>query len=297
MKGSEWTLVFFTLFIQTAVGLLLTFGLVNGFTGWRNSITNGKEINDKILFIVCILFIAALVISFLHLGNVKNAFYALSNLSDSWMSREILFVAIFGMLVCVFTLISSKNIFSPAVQNIVGAAAVLCGLVLVFVMAKIYMLEIVPAWNNAFTPISFYFSALILGGFTFITGTLFFLHSKGVSISESSTYLPTAKIIIGILAMLVFAELVIWFFQIILLSNGERASVESFNLIIKENLLLFAARIVFQLLGLALLSYCFLMFNRGNVNEKFIYISYLAILIAEIIGRYLFYAMYARVGV
>lgn len=291
MKGSELTLVFFTLFMQTAVGLILTIGLVNNLTGWKNSIPNSRGINDKLLFLVCGLFLIALIISFLHLGNIKNAIYTLSNLTGSWLSREILAVTIFGTMIFLFSLFHVRNITTSLVQNVMLILAILSGIALVFVMAKIYMLEIVPAWNSMFTPVSFYLSSFILGGFAFLAGVLYFLRGS------NTEFIPVAKIITGILALLVLCEALLWIYQIMLLSNGERAAVESYNIIVNGNTVLFISRIILQAVGLAFLVYSFMLLNRGILNGKYIFISYVIILFAEIAGRYLFYAMYARTGV
>ena len=121
MKGSEITLVFFTLFAQAAVGMLAAFGIINYFTAAREGIENGRVINEKLLLVVCALFIGAVIISFLHLGNFKNAFYAMNNLAGSWLSREILFVIIFGLLLTGFTFIYLKNLFSLTGQAIMAA--------------------------------------------------------------------------------------------------------------------------------------------------------------------------------
>jgi anaerobic dimethyl sulfoxide reductase subunit C len=169
--------------------------------------------------------------------------------------------------------------------------------VLVFVMAKIYMLEIVPAWNTLFTPASFYFSSFIFGGITFLAGVLFFMRNTGTGSLYSPEFIFTAKIIIGILALLLFFEAAAWIYQIILLSSGDRAAVESYNAIINGNIVFFFSRIVLQAAGFALLAFSFVLLKNGILNEKYIFLSYALILLAQIIGRYLFYAMYARTGV
>jgi anaerobic dimethyl sulfoxide reductase subunit C len=297
MKGSEWTLMLFTLLAQTAVGLFFALCLANNFTNWKNSLTNAKEVNDKFMFLICAIMAAALIVSFFHLGNVKNAIYTLSNISNSWLSREIFFVLIFSTLTFSFALLNAKNLFAPQVRSIIEITAVASGIILVFVMAKIYMLQNVPAWNSAFTPAAFYFSALIIGGLTFLAVLIFVLQKQEVDFSEFFQMAGIIKFILGVVLLLVFAELIVWLSQIVVLSGGERASVDSYNLIVKSNFLPFVIRIIFQFAVLLLLSIEYLSLSKGVLNPNYIYISYVLILFAEFLGRYLFYAMFSGIGV
>ena len=297
MKGSELTLVFFTLLMQTAIGMLLAFGLVNNFAGWKNELADSKLLNDKILFLVCAVFTAGMIISFFHLGNVKNAYYTLCNITGSWLSREILFTMIFSFLTVAFTLVYVKGLFMPAVQNGIALLAVLSGIVFVFVMAKIYMLETVPAWNTVFTSLSFYSSSLILGGLTFLCALIFLIQKSKTGIASMPVLQSQIRIILGIAALLLLAELIIWLFHINAMANGERGAVESYNIIINSNLVLFIARIVLQIAGIAFLIYLYFLSGKGAINITFLYLAYILVLLAEITGRYLFYAMYARMGV
>jgi anaerobic dimethyl sulfoxide reductase subunit C (anchor subunit) len=297
MKSSEWALMFFTLFAQTAVGLLFTLFLVNNFTNWRNGFVNNKVINDKIVFLACAILVCALLISFFHLGNVKNAIYTLSNIFTSWLSREILCVIIFSVLTAVFLLISTKELCSQQTRNIVSLLSVINGFVLVFVMAKIYMLQNVPAWNSIFTPTSFYFSTFIIGGFTFVTAVVFIMQKQGSSLAVFPQMVGLVKLLAGIIFILLLVELIVWLLQVLMLSNGERAAVESYKLIVQNNLILFAARIILLFIGMSLVAIFYVSLSKGAFKTTYIYITYLIILIAEAIGRYLFYQMFARIGI
>lgn len=297
MKSSEWALMFFTLFSQTAAGLLFTLFLVNNFTNWRNGFVNNKIINDKIIFIACAILVCALLISFFHLGNVKNAIYTLSNISTSWLSREILCVIIFSILTAVFLLISTKELFSQQTRNIVFLLSIISGFMLVFVMAKIYMLQNVPAWNSIFTPASFYFSTFIIGGFTFVTAAVFIMQKQGSGLAAFPQMAGLLKLLAGIIFILLLTELIVWLLQVLMLSNGERAAVESYKLIVQNNLILFVARIILLFIGISLVAIIYVSLSKEVFKTTYIYIAYLLILIAEAIGRYLFYQMFTRTGI
>lgn len=297
MKGSEITLVFFTLFAQTAVGMLAAFGVINYFTAAREGIENSRVINEKLLLIICALFVGAVIISFLHLGNIKNAFYALNNLAGSWLSREILFVIIFGVLLTGFTFVYFKNILSLAGQTIMISAAIIAGLALIFVMARIYMIEIIPAWNSTATPILFYLSTFILGGLTFAAAFIFLANREGVSFSSVYGMHLIIRIIIGAAVLLLTAEMAVWLIKTFTLSGGERAAAESYSLIVKENMIFFYLRIALQITAIVLLALTYISFSRGAMNVPQFYIAFILVWLAEISGRYLFYAAFNRIGI
>lgn len=297
MKSSEWALMLFTLLTQTAVGLLFTLFLLNNFTNWRSGFINSKVINDKIIFLICAILACSLIVSFFHLGNVKNAIYTLSNISTSWLSREILFVIVFSILTGIFMLISTKELFSQQTKNIVSVLTIVSGFILIYVMAKIYMLQNVPAWNSIFTPASFFFSAFIIGGFTFLTATVFLLQKQGSYLAVSPQIMRSFKLLVGILFLLLLAELIVWLFHMLVLSNGERAAVDSYKLIVQNNFILFAARIILLSAGIIFSAFLYVSFRKGALNINYIYITYFLILLAEIIGRYLFYTMFTKIGI
>lgn len=297
MKGSELALVFFTLFIQAAVGLLITAGIVNSLSGWKNEIAISRGMNEKILFLVLALFTAGLIISFLHLGNVKNAYYALNNITTSWLSREILFVIVFGFFTLLFTLVYVKNLFPPLVQNIVLLFALLSGITLIWVMAKVYMIEIVPAWNSFNTPASFYLSAFTLGAITFFCAAVFHLNRQGVNILSTPAAAGIVKMIVAVILILLTAELVVRFIHLFSLSGGDRAARESLGIILNENIILVAAVIICQAICIFLLSKTFTSLGKGILNTNYLFTGFVILLIAEVIGRYLFYAVFNRTGI
>ena len=113
-----------------------------------------------------------LLISFLHLGTPGNAWRVFGNLPKSWLSREILAAMVFSALWAITTIpylfSNSLAMAKPLLAGITGLA----GAVLVFSMAEVYRLRMVPAWNTWRTKAAFFLSALILGGFSVGTGSV-----------------------------------------------------------------------------------------------------------------------------
>jgi anaerobic dimethyl sulfoxide reductase subunit C (anchor subunit) len=90
--------------------------------------------------------------SFAHLGAKRNAWRAPFHLKKSWLSREILFVGLFGVgWLTGFVLPEMRWITS------------LLGVGLIFSMAQVYRLHAMPAWDTWRTPTSFFITTLLLG--------------------------------------------------------------------------------------------------------------------------------------
>jgi len=297
MKGSELTLVFFTLFMQAAAGILLTFGIVNYFSGWKNGLAAMRGVNEKILFLVLALFTAGLIISFMHLGNIKNAYNALNNLTYSWLSREILFVIIFGLMCVLYTLMYKKDVFDIYIQGSILFLAIFAGLMLIWIMSKVYMVEIVPAWNSFYTPASFFWWSFILGGITFIAASVFLLSRKGIDIASMPAAVGVFKFIAAIAILFLIAECIAWFAHLLVLNGGERAAKESFEIIVNGNLIWVIVKVALQAAAIYLLFSFHSSLAKGTLNINLIYIITLLILIAGITGRYLFYVSFNRVGI
>jgi anaerobic dimethyl sulfoxide reductase subunit C (anchor subunit) len=156
----EWPLVAFTILGQTAVGLF-----VIGIT----PLVFAADVPSAdarpflaLLGVVFFLLAAAALLSFLHLHHPLRAVRALANVRSSWLSREILFELLFMGLVAVeFVLVSAG--WTPGPLKVAHVLAGLAGLLYLLSMIRIYMLETLPFWNQAGTPLLFVLTSLSLG--------------------------------------------------------------------------------------------------------------------------------------
>lgn len=103
---------------------------------------------------------AGTLASLTHLGKKQRALVALRNLRRSWLSREILFLALFGAG-WLFTVLEYS--FAGQSSPEIMAATATLGLGLVYSMAQVYRLRTVPAWNTWRTNAGFVISAFLLG--------------------------------------------------------------------------------------------------------------------------------------
>jgi len=153
----NWSLVCFTLFTQSAIGLVWVSvlsrwfgaGACTAFYFWSMSIA---------LTLTGIGLFAALT----HLARPRLSPHALRNLTASWLSREVLLVPAFAAAVALLIVISLLD-FSSGLVIFEAAACLLGGAALVS-MTRVYLLKTVPMWNSPATLLEFAGSAMLLGG-------------------------------------------------------------------------------------------------------------------------------------
>ncbi len=154
----HWSLVLFTLLVQSAVGGLwcLQAVLLGGISLLDLPLL--KYHLYLTLFLAC----GGLGAAFLHLGLPFNSYYAIRNLKKSWLSREITFVSTLGGALIILIILAQTH---PGVLNswilLIGS---MIGGITLYAMTKVYRLKTVPAWNHVGTPLSFLSSTLLLGG-------------------------------------------------------------------------------------------------------------------------------------
>lgn len=152
----NWSLVCFTLFTQSAVGLVW----VRAAGRWFASGTRA-EFSLWPMVIALALTILGLSAALAHLAKPRLAPYALRNLAVSWLSREVFLVPAFAGAVALTILLSSRDTSLALV--ILETAACFLGGAALFAMTRVYLIETVPVWNSPATPLEFAGSAILLG--------------------------------------------------------------------------------------------------------------------------------------
>jgi DMSO reductase anchor subunit len=153
----SWSLVCFTLFTQSAIGLVWVSVIGRWFgTGAR------ADFSIRLLLIALILTAVGLCAALAHLAKPRLAPHALRNLAVSWLSREVLVVQAFAGAVALSILLALLN--APLWLALLEAAACLLGATALFAMTRVYLIRTVPVWNTPATPLEFAGSALLLGG-------------------------------------------------------------------------------------------------------------------------------------
>jgi DMSO reductase anchor subunit len=101
-----------------------------------------------------------LLASFAHLGSKQNAWRALTHLSHSWLSREILFALLFGLgwLATAF-----GEVFLQRSTSELTSITSILGIGLIYSMGQVYRIPAAPGWNDWRTNAGFFVSAILLG--------------------------------------------------------------------------------------------------------------------------------------
>lgn len=285
MGGTAWSLILFTLLIQAGVGVLLISEIAAGSLARKSGPDYLRSTNHYPGFLSLALVVAGIAISFFHLGSPKNVFHVLNNWQSSWLSREILFLILFIALLVVLSLLRLKKTFGSSVHRFVAVLTCLSGLVLIFSMAKLYMLPTIPPWNNLGTPVVFFLTALLLGCQIF-----------WVTFWNQKTFGRLIRFsLVLIVLQLGFALLFhSWFFPSDPVSSAGLSNLY-FNLQLG-----FAVRIALLIIAALLLVFLLLRLKKTSEARKtfrlMAYVAFFAILISEILGRYVFFAAYYRLG-
>lgn len=286
----ELALIIFTICLQAAIGMICFAAVVK--------FLNKKAVLRTTIVSAAILSVFGLLASFLHLGQPLHAANALAHFTTSWLSREIWLTGAFtGLIVVAALLILVK----PAAQGVVRmllAVAALIGLLDVYAMASVYTFSGIAAWHSGSVTVEFYAAALSMGA-------VLFLALGGAEAAEiRQPAVKTAGIAVGlqVIAMMVYS--------IQLGLNSGLASQLSLALLGTMNGVM-VAKWLFILLGTGMLVFpapgrvqasssgqaALETAAAGSVGSG-IYVAGVLLVLGQIVGRYLFYAIMiaGRVG-
>jgi anaerobic dimethyl sulfoxide reductase subunit B (iron-sulfur subunit) len=159
---SDWEelpLILFTLLVQLAVGgfWAMTW-MFSSLWALVQYDATGLRLLPTALIGACLG--AGMFASFGHLGTKKNAWRALTHVRKSSLSREILFLGLFG-LSWLFTTLES-TIWHRSMFEWMAITAIL-GVGLIYNMSQVYRIPAAPGWNTWRTTTGFMISALLLG--------------------------------------------------------------------------------------------------------------------------------------
>ncbi len=306
MNTTELALVIFTIFAQMSVGAFLVLGGVHFFATRYAGIEEADKLSTYALLAIGPIMVAGLIVSFLHLGNPINAPRAIMNLGTSWLSREILFGVLFAGAGFLFALMQWRKWGSAGLRNIIALVAAVFGVGLVFSMAMVYYsLPAVPAWNNWATLVSFFATTILLGAVAIsaaFVGAYAYLHSRKQESSDKQR-----QILAITLRWMALVSLVVLGVQLVVqpiymgyLASAGPVAEKSAAILVDEHGMLFAMRFVLLFLGAGLFSFFIYKFARSARNigllSTLAFAAFGLVLAGELVGRYLFYASFVRIG-
>lgn len=281
MAWHEWPLILFTVLAQTAVGAFLLLGAV--ILG--NKLCVG--VTDRLhkgMFFIWVLMGLGFMASTMHLGSPLRAFNALNQVGSSWLSNEIFTGSLFFALGGGYWLLEILDKGAQSLRKVLLLAAMTVGIVFMYSMIKVYLIDTVPTWNTVYTPLAFVLTTIISG--------LIFGHLILASAQHKLARLDNALPLFGAIAVAV--SLVAIISQMLSLGEIHSAVVSASELI--PNLAQLQILRVGLLIGaLAVWFIPRLMNSRPGV--AIIALSFILVLCSELIGRGVFYGLHMTVGV
>ncbi|MCG3733566.1 dimethyl sulfoxide reductase anchor subunit family protein [Vibrio cincinnatiensis] len=280
MAWHEFPLVIFTVFAQTAVGAFLLVSLTLLF-GRPTKPQQSSMV--KSLFFVWVLMGIGFAASTFHLGSPLRAFNAFNRVGHSWLSNEILTGSLFFALGGFFWLMSVLNLVSATLRKGLMVAAMVMGVVFMYAMSRLYMIETVPTWDTAYTPLSFVLTAVI-GGSLVACALLTGAGYRTQVVEKQLPVLGTVGVVVSVLAS---------FIQLHELANIHSAIVSAQDLLPNIGVL---KGVQWLLLVVALILWWWPTWHRSQRALLPLLAGVVCVFLAEFLGRGIFYSLHMTVG-
>ena len=306
MDVRDWALITFTILVQMSVGAMWVLGIAHYFAARKYGAEEADRLSDRALFALVPVIALAFIASLLHLGNPLHAYRAVAHLGTSWLSAEIFFGVVFAVLAFAFAFLQWRKIGSLVLRNVVAWLAALDGLVLVWSMSHVYMLPTQPSWNLWTTPVSFYATTFLLGamamGAAFVANYAYLQRKQAACADAQCTLMRESLRWLAVAAvLLVGVELVVLPISLAVVAVGSTAGAASIQLMVGTYGWMLVLRVVLAFVGAGVLAIFVYQNAMSAGQEKLLgnlaYAAFVVVLVAEVLGRILFYIAHVRVGV
>lgn len=273
----EAPLIAFTVLAQMAVGahIIINAGDLLG--------RPANQLN-KFRFVILVVMGLSFIFSAFHLGSPLRAFNVYNRVGYSGLSNEILYGSGFMAIAGLLWLTNVLNFGGAILAKVLNVISIIVGIVFMFAMANVYNLNTVPAWYSIHRAYEFWFTVLTLG--------VLFSYMLLCLTDEMSE--KQSRIIMWFGVSMIALNLASTSFQLIhytgistAIYNGA-AQVENLFTSIEVNL--FAMVIAATLWGFSTL------FLHGKINKIVTLIALIALIVAEVYGRNVFYGMHFTAG-
>jgi anaerobic dimethyl sulfoxide reductase subunit C (anchor subunit) len=287
MKGRS--LIIFTILSQMAVGAFLTLGVLYYLIALEIGVDTAERLSDATLLAIGSVMVLSLLVSLFHLGTPLNAWRAIVNLRSSWLSREILFALLFTAGGALFSGLQWFRLGTSGVRIVITFLVAVFGISLVYCMARVYMLRTVHTWNTWMTPVSFFITSLLLGGLAIVVVIAL---NPTISVDVSSLALRWIGFAAVILIALEFIIILMWISR---LTTSSSVPLRGFSSLPQRDQVILFIRLALTFSSLAIL----FLFWSSIVKEANValvaILVFLLVLLAEVLGRYMFYEI-RRIG-
>ncbi len=278
MGWNEWPLILFTVLAQTAVG---AFWVQACFLLRPGTDAAAAERLARGTLPLWILMGIAFAASTFHLGMPLRGINALNRVGAAPLSNEIVTGSAFFALGGLYWLLTVTGKGSAASRRIVLGVATLFSVLFLAAMTSFYLMPTVPTWNTPLTPAAFVLTALIAG--------LLLGRERLYAAGFTAPAIGRAMLVTVALAVLVSAIVTIC--QAVSLSTIH-SSVHAAGDLVPDFAQLMGGR--YLLLGAALIAW--LIAERSGAPRLRLYLPLALVVVAESIGRGVFYGLHMTVG-
>ncbi|MCF7506303.1 DmsC/YnfH family molybdoenzyme membrane anchor subunit [Vibrio sp. L3-7] len=276
----EWSLIFFTVLAQTAVGGYLLIGARALVLGHDEEKLNSYKVP---MFILWALMGLGFMFSTTHLGSPLRAFNAFNQLGSAWLSNEVFFGAAFFAIGGLQWLLSVLKKGGVAIQKALMVAAMVLGAIFMYAMINVYMINTVPTWDNIYTPLSFIMT-MVVGGLLLSQFVIVFANDSRFTVDRNITMLAVIAVAISLLVTVG---------KLNLIGDIQTSAAKASELV--DGL---GSYVILQvaLLMASLLVWILPMLNKAKVNPVNLGLALVLFLASELIGRGLFYSLHMTSG-
>ncbi|CAH6796919.1 dimethyl sulfoxide reductase subunit C [Vibrio chagasii] len=276
----EWSLIFFTVLAQTAVGGYLLIGARALVLGHDEEKLNSYKVP---MFILWALMGLGFMFSTTHLGSPLRAFNAFNQLGSAWLSNEVFFGAAFFAVGGLQWLLSVVKKGGMAIQKALMVGAMVLGVIFMYAMINVYMINTVPTWDNIYTPLSFVMT-MVVGGLLLSQFVIVFANDSRFTVDRNITMLAVIAVAISLLVTVGKLNLI----------GDTQTSVAKASELVDG----LGSYVILQvaLLMASLLIWILPMLNKAKVNPVNLGLALVLFLASELIGRGLFYSLHMTSG-
>ncbi|MCG9555433.1 dimethyl sulfoxide reductase anchor subunit [Vibrio sp. Isolate32] len=276
----EWSLIFFTVLAQTAVGGYLLIGARALVLSHDEEKLNSYKVP---MFILWALMGLGFMFSTTHLGSPLRAFNAFNQLGSAWLSNEVFFGAAFFAVGGLQWLLSVVKKGGMAIQKALMVGAMVLGVIFMYAMINVYMINTVPTWDNIYTPLSFVMT-MVVGGLLLSQFVIVFANDSRFTVDRNITMLAVIAVAISLLVTVGKLNLI----------GDIQTSVAKASELVDG----LGSYVILQvaLLMASLLIWILPMLNKAKVNPVNLGLALVLFLASELIGRGLFYSLHMTSG-
>jgi anaerobic dimethyl sulfoxide reductase subunit C (anchor subunit) len=275
----EWPLMIFTVLGQCVAGgfIVMALALMLGVKDREQ-----KKRVEWSMIVLWVLMGIGFIASIMHLGSPLRAFNSLNRIGDSALSNEIASGSVFFAVGGFWWLITVLGKMPAGLGRLWMMLTMVLGVVFVWMMCRVYLIDTVPTWFSAYTPLGFFLTMFIGGP---LLGCLL-LRFAGVT-GWGMRILP----VITLVALLVSTIVVL--LQGMALATIH-SSIQQAAALIPQYGSLMAWRIV--LLAIALACWIVPQLKGRQPNVGMLTLAFILVFAGELIGRGVFYGLHMTVG-